>query len=149
MQLINMGVSINNGGTIPLDFSTDRNPLTLDPSTRTLYNRAITAPSSLMDQERRFITNRPPPAEEDTLCRNTCGLSIAELMAKAIDVNGGLTYKEARLLTAGIVPGEPGRLLSQVARLSPVDRDLTARAIAAARTEDIRAAREVAQRVQY
>ncbi|KAJ9237807.1 hypothetical protein DTO166G5_3370 [Paecilomyces variotii] len=74
---------------------------------------------------------------------------MAELMAKAIDVNGGLTCKEARLLTAGVVPGGPGRLLSQVARLSPADRDLTARAIAAARTEDVRAAREMAQRIQY
>lgn len=136
------------GEPTPLNINTDRTPLTLDQSTRTLYNCAITDPSSLTDQERRLITRRPPLEEEDTLCRNACGLSMAELIAKAIDVNGGLTYKEARLLTAGVVQGQPGRLLSEAARLSPKDRDLTARAMAAARTEDVRAAREVAQRVQ-
>lgn len=93
----------------------------------------------------------PLPGERgsnQSIC-STIRFLLLLCLLSAIDVNGGLTYKEARLLTAGIVPGEPGRILSQVARLSPVDRDLTARAIAAARTEDIRAAREVAQRVQY
>ena len=37
----------------------DRAPLALDEVTRTLYNRAITNPSSLTDAERRSITRRP------------------------------------------------------------------------------------------
>lgn len=59
-----------------------------------------------------------------------------------------LSYKEASLLTAGIVEGQPGHILSEVARLTPEDRDLKARAMEAARTDDIRAARAVAQRVK-
>jgi hypothetical protein len=136
----------------------DRAPLALGESTRILYNRAISDPSSLTDQERRLITYRPPPDEENTLCRNACGLSMDELITKAInnssnDDDGsslsslGLSYKEASLLTAGVVKGQSGHILSEVARLSPEDRDLKAQAIEAARTDDIRAAREVAQRV--
>ncbi|KAL4981209.1 hypothetical protein BDW66DRAFT_124196, partial [Aspergillus desertorum] len=60
-------------------------PLALDEPTRTLYNRAISSPSSLTDQERRLITHRPPQEEENTLCRNACGLSMDELVAKAIN----------------------------------------------------------------
>lgn len=136
----------------------DTTPLVLDESTRTLYNRAISNPSSLTDQERRLITYRPPPDEEDTLCRNACGLSMGELITKAINSSSntgddiplgslGLSHKEASLLTTGVVEGQSGRILSEVARLSPEDRDLKARAIVAARTVDIRAAIEVAQRV--
>ncbi|KAL6231889.1 hypothetical protein BDW75DRAFT_233224 [Aspergillus navahoensis] len=145
-----MSFSIDAGGTNPFSISADRTLLVLDESTRTLYNRAISNPSSLTDQERRLITHRSPPDEEDTLCRNACGLSMGELVTKAINSsnnNGndndgfplsslGLSYKEASLLTAG------------VARLSPEDWDLKARAMEAATTDDIRAAREVAQRVQ-
>ncbi|KKK24734.1 hypothetical protein ARAM_007176 [Aspergillus rambellii] len=72
---------------------------------------------------------------------------MAELIAKAIDLNGGLTHKETHLLSAGVVPGQPGRLLSEVVRLSQEDRDLTARAMAAATTEDVRAARDIAWRI--
>lgn len=136
----------------------DTTPLVLDDSTRTLYNRAISNPSSLTDQERRLITYRPPPDEEDTLCQNACGLSMGELITKAINSRSntgddiplgslGLSHKEASLLTTGVVEGQSGRILSEVARLSPEDRDLKARAIVAARTDDIRAAIEVAQRV--
>ncbi|KAL5048335.1 hypothetical protein BDW71DRAFT_177467 [Aspergillus fruticulosus] len=157
-----MSFSIDTGGTNPFSISADRTPLVLDEPTRALYNRAISNPSSLTDQERRLITHRTPPDEEDTLCRNACGLSMGELVAKAINSsnnNGnyndgfplsslGLSSKEASLLTAGVVKGQSGHILSEVARLSPEDRDLKARAMEAATTDDIRAAREVAQRVQ-
>ena len=157
-----MSFPIDAGGTNPFSISADRTPLVLDESTRNLYNRAISNPSSLTDQERRFITHRCPPDEEDTLCQNACGLSMGELVTKAINSsnNSGndsdgfslrslaLSYKEASLLTAGVVKGRSGHILSEVARLSPEDRDLKARAMEAATTDDIRAAREVAQRVQ-
>ncbi|KNG83795.1 hypothetical protein ANOM_007379 [Aspergillus nomiae NRRL 13137] len=126
-----MSFPIDAEGTNPFSISPDRTPLVLDESTRSLYNRAISNPSSLTDQERRLITHRSPPDEEDTLCQNACGLSMGELVTKAINSsNNG------------------GRILSEVARLSPEDRDLKARAIEAARTDDIRAARKVAQTVQ-
>ncbi|KAL4739531.1 hypothetical protein BDV11DRAFT_205013 [Aspergillus similis] len=151
-------------------------PLALDEPTRTLYNRAISNPSSLTDQERRFITHRPPQKEENTLCRNACGLSMDELVAKAInsssnnnnnddddnDDNDGprtshslsltlpLSHEEARLLSAGVidvVQKQGFKILSEVARLSPEDRDLKARAMQAATTDDIRVAKQVAWRV--
>ncbi|GCB17407.1 hypothetical protein AAWM_00292 [Aspergillus awamori] len=157
-----MSFSIDAGGTNPFSISVDRTPLVLDESTRTLYNRAISNPSSLTDQERRLITHRPPPDEEDTLCRNACGLSMGELVTKAINSSNnhssgndgfplsspGLSYKEASLLTAGVVQGQSGHILFEVARLSSEDRDLKARAMEAATTDDIRTAREAAQRVE-
>ncbi|KAE8320402.1 hypothetical protein BDV39DRAFT_187952 [Aspergillus sergii] len=156
-----MSFPIGTGETNPFSINADRTPLTLDESTRILYNRAISNPSSLTDQERRLITHRPPPEEENTLCRNACGLSMDELIAKAINSNNnnnydydnlslslGLSNKEARLLTAGVVQGQSGRILSEVARFSSEDRDLKARAMEAARTDDVRAAIEVAQRVR-
>ncbi|KAE8312809.1 hypothetical protein BDV41DRAFT_588501 [Aspergillus transmontanensis] len=136
------------GETNPFSINVDRTPLTLDKLTRILYNRAISNPSSLTDQERRLITHRPPPEEENTLCRNACGLSMDELIVKAINSNNnnnyddddlslslGLSNKEARLLTAGVVQGRSGCILSEVARFT----------MEAARTDDIRAAIEVAQ----
>ncbi|KAL4972957.1 hypothetical protein BDW66DRAFT_169051 [Aspergillus desertorum] len=130
-----MSFSIDAGGTNPFSISADKTPLVLDESTRALYNRAIFNPSSLTDQERRLITHRPPPDEEDTLCRNACALPMGELVAKAI--NSGNNN----------VKGQSGHILSEVARLSPEDRDFKARAMKAATTDDIRAAKEVAQRV--
>ncbi|TPR07920.1 hypothetical protein CAN33_0016250 [Aspergillus niger] len=157
-----MSFPIDAGGTNPFSISVDRTALVLDESTRTLYNRAISNPSSLTDQERRLITHRPPPDEEDTLCRNACGLPMGELVTKAINSsnnNGsnndgfplsslGLSYKEASLLTAGVVEGQSGHILFEMARLSPEDRDLKARAMEAATTDNIRTAREAAQRVE-
>lgn len=140
----------------------DTTPLSLDEETRALYNRAIAEPASLTDSERRKITHRPPPDEEDALCRQACGSSMTELVAKAIAIhnNGSatgtspgtddliLTYKEAHHITAGVVAGQPGRLLSYRVRLSKEEQDLTHKAAAAALTEEMRIAREVAQAVQ-
>ncbi|KAF5859837.1 hypothetical protein ETB97_002389 [Aspergillus alliaceus] len=159
-----MSFPIGTGETNSFSINADRTPLTLDKSTRTLYNRAISDPSSLTDQERRLITHRPLPEEENNLCRNACGLSMDELIAKAINSNNnnnnedddddlslsfGLSNKEARLLTASVVQGQSGRILSEVAHLSPEERDLKARAMEAARTDDVSAAIEVAQRVRH
>lgn len=131
-MIINMSFSINAGGTYPFSI---RTPLVLDKSTRTLYNRAISDPSSLTGQERRLITYRSPPDEEDTLCRIACGLYMGEIVTKAINSSNNndnkkddfplsslsLSYKEASLLTAGVVKGQSGHILSEVVRLSPED----------------------------
>lgn len=161
-----MSLPINAGGSNPFGSTT---PQPLDESTRTLWNRAIRDPSSLTDQEIRLILHRPPPGQENTLCQNACGLSMDELITKALNSNInnnnnnnnnnndviplsslGLSRKEASLLTAGVVEGESGRILSEVARLSTEDRDLKERAMRAARSVDVRAAaaREVAQSIQ-
>ncbi|GIK02189.1 hypothetical protein Aspvir_006234 [Aspergillus viridinutans] len=129
--------------------NTDTSPLALDEATRTLYNRAITDPSSLTDAERRSITHRPPAEEEDALCRSACGQSMSKLIAKAIHNGDALTYNEAHLLTAGVVRNQAGRLLAERVRLSAADRDLTHRAVAAAMTDEMKAARTSAQAVQH
>ncbi|KAJ0423895.1 hypothetical protein BJY00DRAFT_277626 [Aspergillus carlsbadensis] len=146
-------------------------PLALDEPTRSLYNRAISNPSSLTDQERRLITHRPPQEEENALCQNACGLSMDQLVAKAVNSNSNsnnndddngprtshslsltlpLSHEEARLLSAGVidvVQNQGFKILSNVARLSPEDRDLKDRAMQAATTDDIRVANQVALRV--
>lgn len=140
----------------------DTTPRSLHEETRALHNRAIAEPATLTDVERRRITHRPPAEEEDALCRQACGSSMTELVAKAVAIhnNGSainpstgtedllLTYKEAHLILGGAVPWQSGRLLSERARLSEADRDLTHRAAAAASTEEIKIARGVARAVQ-
>ncbi|KAL2811814.1 hypothetical protein BDW59DRAFT_155469 [Aspergillus cavernicola] len=179
---------IEAGAPDPRIIHEDTTPLTLDEATRTLYNRAISEPSSLTDQERRLITHRPPAEEEITLSRNACGLTMNELIVKAInsitntatntnnddnnsadhddddddDDDDGprnshslsltppLSYEEATLLSAGVldaVQNQGFSILSEVARLSPEDRDLKDRAMQAATTDYIRVAKEVAWRV--
>lgn len=133
----------------------DNTPLLLDEETRALYNRAITDPTSLTDSERRRITRRPP-ADEDALCQQACGLSMTELLAKAIAThnNGSVTennilsFQEANLIIGGVVPGQNGRFLSEGARLSKTDRDLIHRTTTAALTEEMRVAHETALAVQ-
>ncbi|KAE8375016.1 hypothetical protein BDV26DRAFT_299903 [Aspergillus bertholletiae] len=114
-----MSLPVGIGGANPFSITADRTPLTLDESTQV----------------------------ENILCRNACGLSMDELIAKAINSNNnnkqddddddglghslGLSNKEARLLTAGVVQGQLGRILSE-----------------AARTDNVRAAIAVAQRVR-
>jgi hypothetical protein len=125
----------------------DRTPLALDEVTRTLYNRAITNPSSLTDTERRSITRRPPQQEEDDLCRNRCGLSFSEVVSKATRNRDSLTYQEAHLVVAGVVDGQVGRLLNERVRLGEADRDLTHKASDAATTQDLKDAQANARAV--
>jgi hypothetical protein len=64
----------------------NRTPITFDEATYTLYNRAITNPSSLTDEERRIITCRPLLEEVDALCRGRCGQRLSGLVKKAIEM---------------------------------------------------------------
>ncbi|KAL3441886.1 hypothetical protein BJX65DRAFT_287948 [Aspergillus insuetus] len=165
-------IPIPDGFPSPPPIFTDTTPLILDEATRALYNRAISDPSSLTDQERRTITRRPPPEEEDALCQGACGLSMDELIAKANnsgvhdtkDTNEHinnydslaltdlpLSEIEARILTVGVAGAVQKRTLEFInewARLSPDDRDIKQRAMKAAETDDVRAARKVAAGVQ-
>ncbi|KAL2796602.1 hypothetical protein BJX66DRAFT_299478 [Aspergillus keveii] len=165
-------IPIPDGFPPPPPIVTDTTPLILDEATRALYTRAISDPSSLTDHERRLITRRPPKEEEDTLCRGACGLSMDTLIAKAINstvhdpsdtneiINNydsvnlpelPLSKIEAGILTVGVAGAVQKRTLESInewARLSPEDRDLKQRAMQAATTDDVRAARKVAAGVQ-
>ncbi|KAG2027799.1 hypothetical protein GB937_000242 [Aspergillus fischeri] len=125
----------------------DRTPITFDEATRTLYNRAITNPSSITDEERRIITRRPPPEEEDALCRGRCGQSLSELVKKAIKNGDSLTYKESVIIAAGVDSTQNERLIHEAARLSATDHELLQRARAAATIEEMKRAQESARNV--
>ncbi|PHH89145.1 hypothetical protein CDD83_6596 [Cordyceps sp. RAO-2017] len=126
----------------------DYTPISLDEAIQVLYRRAIADPSSLSDEERRKITHRPPVEEEDSLCREACGLSMGELITKAIQNEDSLSYEEARLVISGVFPNQSARLLHRRVRLSEADRDLTFQAEKAATTEDIYTARKNAKAVR-
>jgi hypothetical protein len=168
-----IGIPIPAGVPPPAPITIDTTPLVLDEATRALYSRAIADPDSLTDHERRVITRRPPPEEEDELCRGACGLSMDELIAKAInsklndtnDANNDnnrddniisladlpLSELEASILIVGVsgaVQKQGMKFINEIARLSPKDRDLKKRAIEAARANDVQAARKVAVAVQ-
>ncbi|GFF53059.1 LOW QUALITY PROTEIN: hypothetical protein IFM46972_09688 [Aspergillus udagawae] len=66
---------------------------------------------------------------------------MSKLIAKAIHNGDALTYNEAHLLTAGVPDGS---WLNGAA-----DRDLTHRVVAAAMTDEMKAARTSAQAVQH
>ena len=93
------------------------------------------------------LANGFPTHEEDSLCRAACGLSYSELITKAIQNQDSLTANEARLVTAGVIPNQAGRLLDERLRLSPEERDLVHKANAAATTEEMKAAIASAQAV--
>ncbi|KAL4887862.1 hypothetical protein BDV59DRAFT_189757 [Aspergillus ambiguus] len=130
------------------DPNEDNSPVVLDETTRALYHRAIDNPSSLTDEERRTITHRPPRPEEDERYQQACGLTFSELVRKAIYQRDSLSYHEAASLVNGLVPGEGGRWLRYLHRLSKADQDLLHAAMEAAWTEDIREARANARVVR-
>ncbi|KAL4881074.1 hypothetical protein BJY04DRAFT_189841 [Aspergillus karnatakaensis] len=105
-----------------------------------LYNRAISGPSLLTDEERRLITYRPPRDEESELCQSSCGLSMDQLVQKAISSKDNrsirLSCRELDFLTPGGARKEFGRIISEVARLSPEDRVLKGRALNAVLAHD-------------
>ncbi|KND88574.1 hypothetical protein TOPH_06751 [Tolypocladium ophioglossoides CBS 100239] len=124
-------------------------PMALDETLRALYDRAIADPSSLSDEERRRIAHRPPPEEEDALCRDACGLSMSELLTKAVQNGDSLSYQEARLVTAGVLLKQAGSLFGERMKLSETDRYLSLEAEEAVKTEEMVAAQKNAWAVEF
>ncbi|KJZ69801.1 hypothetical protein HIM_10819 [Hirsutella minnesotensis 3608] len=79
----------------------DTTPVPLDDATRELYERAVDDPSSITDAEMRTITLRPPPEQEDELCREKCGLPFEQVVQKALR-REKLNYDEAEVLRQGL-----------------------------------------------
>jgi hypothetical protein len=125
----------------------DRTPITFNEATHTLYNQAITNPSTLTDEERRIITHHPPLEEEDALYHRHCGQSLSELVKKAIKNRDSLTYKESIIIAAGVDSAQNKSLIHEAARLSAADRELLQRARAAATTEEMKHAQKSARNV--
>ncbi|CAI7633810.1 unnamed protein product [Penicillium pancosmium] len=106
-----------------------KTPITLDDSTRELYNRAINEPTSLTDDERRVITRRPTGPEEDQLCRDACGMTFSELARK------------------WPAPSQTAHEINFSARLGEADRELWRNAYNAAWSEDMKTARANARAI--
>jgi hypothetical protein len=118
-------------------------PLTLDDTTRALYQRAIADPSSLSEEERRKILQKPPREEEGSLCYDICGFTMSELIAKAIQDPDSLSYQEMDLIIKGVSSEKYKDMLDETARLVPADMDLWFEASNVAKTKDELAAVKV------
>lgn len=121
---------------------------TLDGATRAVYHRAIDDPSSVTDDERRRITNRPPQVGEDAFCRRKCGYNMSELVAKAAQQDSPLSYVEAQILAYGIDKDRYLKVAEFRRRLtSNEDRELCYSAVDAAQTQEMSTAQKVAHQV--
>jgi hypothetical protein len=119
-------------------------PVVLDDETRALYKRAIANPSSLSDNDRRKIQGRMSREKEDSSCRKECGLTMSELIAKAIHNPDLISYTEAELITVG-VPYENDddrQYIKLFARLNKDDRELHEEVFTASVTADEAIAQE-------
>ncbi|CAF3601625.1 unnamed protein product [Fusarium graminearum] len=119
-------------------------PLTLDDTTRELYERAVADPSSLSEEERRGILQKPHREEEDSLCHDICGFTMPELVAKAVQYPNSLSYLETDLIVRGVSKDRNKKRLDEAMRLIPTDKDLWHKASNAATTEDEHVAKKTA-----
>ncbi|KAK3687973.1 hypothetical protein B0T22DRAFT_458391 [Podospora appendiculata] len=69
----------------------------------TLYLRVIASPQSATRAERNFIQQLPSPEEEDQMCVAKTGLTLTELVAKALATPDDLTFVEAKIVSLGIL----------------------------------------------
>ena len=124
-------------------------PLTLDDSTRALYEQAVADPSSLSDEEQRKILQRPPQEEEDSLYYDICGSTISEIETKALQNPASLTYTEADLVIAGVPRNRDSDMLQRSRRLRGADKDVYYKPLNAAKTEDEVTALKYCQAKQF
>ncbi|KAM0298790.1 hypothetical protein ACHAPM_008216 [Fusarium culmorum] len=113
-----------------------RPPLTLNDTTRQLYERAVADPSSLSEEEQRRILKRLPREEEDSLCHEIYGFTMSELVAKAVQDPDSLSYQESNLLTSTTLIGGKKEMPGESLRLVRADMDLRHRASKASMTVD-------------
>lgn len=107
-------------------FSKDQSPIQLDQDTRILYERAVADPASITDEERRAINNLPSAEDEDRFVRETCGLSMTELLAEAVAPGAAekLSFPETQIIFSSHVIDGPMEMLDRRFRMSPQDREL-------------------------
>lgn len=68
---------------------------------KALYQRIAADPASATQAERHQIFGRPPPDEEDRLCKEKTGLTMKELQHKVMTDLESLTELETRIVTSG------------------------------------------------
>lgn len=128
-------------------FDRDQSPIQLDQNTLALYERAIVNPASITDEERRAINNLPSAEDEDRIVRETCGVSMAQLLTAATAPSAAetLSLPEARIVLSSHVVDGPMEMLDRRWRMSPKDRELWSKAKKATKSEQQVAAEENAR----
>ncbi|KAF7931261.1 hypothetical protein BELL_0797g00030 [Botrytis elliptica] len=93
-------------------FSITKN-LRMPPEDKALYERValLTDPTSITRAEKNQLDGLPPPDEEDRLCVEKVGLTMAELKDKVAVSHVTLTQEEADIILFGVT-WEPGNLAS-------------------------------------
>ncbi|KAK2617024.1 hypothetical protein QQS21_000115 [Conoideocrella luteorostrata] len=131
---------------IPNAVTVDTTPIPSDHATRELYERAVADPPSITDAEMRTITLRPPPEQEDELCREKCGLPFEEVVQKALR-REKLNYDEAEIPKLGVRWKHQTDKTALQLRQTQHDKDLRYAAVDAVTPQSLKDARAIAQPV--
>ncbi|EXL47195.1 hypothetical protein FOCG_11416 [Fusarium oxysporum f. sp. radicis-lycopersici 26381] len=118
----------------------DQTLFPLDDETRALYERATTGQSSLSDADRQKLSQLPSQGAQDSHYRKQCGLTRSELIAKAVQDPGSLSYFEASLI---ITPAMDPGLSLQRHRVSKIELYLLDTVLEAVLTKEEIAARQI------
>lgn len=77
-------------------------PTSLSPEERALYLRIIADPASVTRADKNQVYEKPPPDEEDRLCKDKVGMTMEELKRKALSNPDALTEDECNILVCGV-----------------------------------------------
>ncbi|KAI3587619.1 hypothetical protein IWW34DRAFT_825696 [Fusarium oxysporum f. sp. albedinis] len=127
-------------GAITMSWNTIKPCSLLDDETRALYERATTGQSSLSDADRQKLSQLPSQGAQDSHYRKQCGLTRSELIAKAVQDPGSLSYFEASLI---ITPAMDPGLSLQRHRVSKSELYLLDTVLEAVLTKEEIAARQI------
>ncbi|KAL0934072.1 uncharacterized protein CTRU02_210871 [Colletotrichum truncatum] len=75
----------------------------LAPDLKELYQRAIDDSTALTPAELHRILRRPPPEEEDQICRDRTGLTRQQIIAKALTEPETLSKTERQIIAQGVL----------------------------------------------
>lgn len=102
-------------------------PTRLSPEEKALYLRIIADPASATRADKNQVYEKPPPDEEDRLCKNEVGITMEELRHKALSDPDAMTEDECNILIKGVKKREKssGRYRFWKSHLVEDDRELS------------------------
>ncbi|KAK1252982.1 hypothetical protein MKX08_004169 [Trichoderma sp. CBMAI-0020] len=102
-------------------------PTKLSPEERALYLRIVADPASATRADKNKVYEKPPPDEEDRLCKEKVGVAMEELRHKALFNPDAMTEDECNILIRGVKKREKsnGRYSLWKFRLVEDDRELS------------------------
>ncbi|KAM0524432.1 hypothetical protein ACHAPE_000526 [Trichoderma viride] len=78
----------------------------LSPEEKVLYLRIIADPTSATRADKNQVYEKPPPDEEDRLCKDRVGITMGELRHKALSNPDAMTEDECNVLIRGVMKRE-------------------------------------------